>query len=60
MKKACKACHFLTEDAMCPVCKGTDMSSRWGGLAIIFNPEKSVIAKKIGITQKGEYALIVL
>lgn len=58
-KKACKNCRFLTEENVCPICKGTDLSARWRGLAVIINPEKSEIAKKLEIKDKGEYALIV-
>ncbi|MFH1450794.1 MAG: transcription elongation factor subunit Spt4 [archaeon] len=58
-KKACKSCRRITEEGVCPVCQGTDLSTRWRGLAVIINPEKSLVAKKLEIDQKGEYALIV-
>ncbi|MFH1424857.1 MAG: transcription elongation factor subunit Spt4 [archaeon] len=57
--KACKKCNRITDKHICPVCGNEDMSSRWSGLLIILNPETSEVAKKLGITQKGEYALIV-
>ncbi len=59
MIHACKKCRRLTEANVCPVCGSTEFSNRWSGLAIIIDPEHSEVAKKLGITQKGEYALIV-
>ena len=58
-KKACRMCRKITEAHVCPVCNSPELSTRWRGLAVIINPEKSEIAKKLEITQKGEYALIV-
>ncbi|MFH1450862.1 MAG: transcription elongation factor subunit Spt4 [archaeon] len=58
-KKACKNCRKITEESVCPVCNSADLSTRWRGLAVIINPEKSEVAKKLEINQKGEYALIV-
>ncbi|MDP7260896.1 MAG: transcription elongation factor subunit Spt4, partial [archaeon] len=40
-------------------CGATDFSSWWNGVVIIINPEKSVVAEKLGIKEKGEYALSV-
>jgi len=58
-KKACKSCRRITEQHECPVCQSTELSTRWRGLAVIIDPGKSQIAKKLEIDQKGEYALIV-
>lgn len=56
-KKVCKKCRIFTSEDKCPVCKGTDFSSNWKGRMVIEDPEKSEIAKKLGITMKGEYAI---
>ncbi|MEK6970354.1 MAG: transcription elongation factor subunit Spt4 [archaeon] len=57
-EKACRACHKLSEDMKeCPVCKGTDLTTFWSGFAEILNTEKSEIAKKMGVTTVGKYAL---
>ena len=57
-EKACRACHKLSEDMKeCPVCKGTDLTTFWSGFAEILNTVKSVIAKKMGVTTVGKYAL---
>ncbi len=57
--KACKACSLLTEEKKCPLCGNDDLSSKWRGLVIITNPEKSETAKKLGVTKAGKYALSV-
>ncbi len=59
MRKACKKCRYVTTESICPICKNEDLSSRFSGVVVVFNPEKSEIAKKLEIKQKGEYALIV-
>ncbi|HIK00535.1 TPA: DNA-directed RNA polymerase subunit E'' [archaeon] len=59
MRKACKKCRFITSESICPVCKSEELSGRFSGVVIIFDPENSEIAKKLTIKQKGEYALIV-
>jgi DNA-directed RNA polymerase subunit E" len=33
------------------------MSEDWSGLIIILDPEKSEIAKKLGVKAKGKYAV---
>ncbi len=56
-KKACKKCKILVDGNVCPICKGNQFSDNWKGRLIIINPEKSEIAKKVGINVKGEYAV---
>ena len=56
-KKVCKQCKLFVEGDTCPVCKGNDFSTNWQGRIYVVDPNKSEIAKKIGITVKGEYAL---
>ena len=56
-KKACKHDKYLTNEAQCPLCKGTSFVTNWKGRIYITNYEKSEIAKKIGITSNGEYAI---
>ena len=59
MRKACKRCRYITTEPICPVCKSEELSNRFSGAVIIFDPENSEVAKKLEIKQKGEYALIV-
>ncbi len=57
VEKACRKCHYITEENVCPNCKSTDLSEDFSGLIIIFDPENSVIAKTIKAERKGRYAI---
>ena len=54
---ACRDCKCVTVAKICPVCKSTDLSPDWTGIALIVNPSESKIAKTLGITKQGKYAL---
>lgn len=54
--KACTHCSLLTEKEQCPLCKNPT-SSNWSGLLIITDVEESEVARELGITEPGEYAL---
>jgi len=56
-KKVCKRCKLFYEGSECPICKDNSVSTNWKGRIAILDIEKSDIAKKIGITVKGEYAI---
>jgi len=55
--KACKNCRFISSGAVCPNCKSTNLSDDWSGLVIVLDPSNSEVAKKMGITSAGRYAL---
>jgi RNA polymerase subunit RPABC4/transcription elongation factor Spt4 len=55
--KACPECHLITTGNACPKCKTTGLSDDFGGLAIIFDPEGSAIAKVMKVEEKGRYAI---
>jgi len=57
--KACIKCKFLVskEEKICPSCNGKEFSEEWSGLLIIFNVEKSEIAKILNIKKEGMYAI---
>lgn len=57
MKKACKKCKIFVKGPECPVCHGNIFTTNWKGRMMIFDTEKSEIAQKIGIKEKGEYAI---
>ena len=57
MKKVCKKCKILVKGNNCPICKGNQFVENWKGRIAILDAEKSEIAKKINLTQKGEYAI---
>ena len=57
---ACRKCKRVTIVKVCPACKSTDLTPDWHGVALIVDPENSHIAKTLGITQEGKYALKVI
>jgi|TARA_B100000809_G_scaffold69963_1_gene67373 DNA-directed RNA polymerase subunit E" len=55
---ACKECHLiLVDEKTCPRCPEAEVSREWQGFIEILNPEKSHIAKEMGILTPGRYAL---
>ena len=57
MKKVCKKCKIFVDGPTCPVCKGNQFSDNWKGRIFVANPEKSIVAEKVNIKVKGEYAI---
>ncbi|MDP7141295.1 MAG: transcription elongation factor subunit Spt4 [Candidatus Woesearchaeota archaeon] len=57
MKKVCKSCKLFVDGNNCPVCKGNQFSTNWQGRIFIADANKSMIAQKMEITVKGEYAI---
>ncbi len=55
--KACKNCRFISNGPVCPNCKSTNLSDDWSGLVVIMDPASSEVAKRMGITAPGRYAL---
>ena len=56
-KKVCKKCKIFVEGNECPACKSNQFSTNWQGRLYVVDTGKSVIAEKIGIKSKGEYAI---
>ena len=54
---ACRKCKFVTMGKVCPACKSSDLSPDWNGVVLVVDPSNSQIAKTLGITEKGKYAL---
>jgi len=54
---ACRKCKCVNVGKVCQVCKSSDLTSDWEGIVVVANPEESKIAKTLGITKKGKYAL---
>ncbi|MBD3405491.1 MAG: hypothetical protein GF411_05065 [Candidatus Lokiarchaeota archaeon] len=63
--KACRDCHFLTNESQCPNCKGTNLSTSYTGIVVILpardpleDPRKtSYVASRLNIDKPGKYAL---
>jgi DNA-directed RNA polymerase subunit E" len=53
----CKKCNRILKGKNCAICNTTDVTDKWKGRVVIFNPDKSEIASKMGITIPGRYAL---
>jgi len=56
-KKVCKKCKMFVDGDSCPSCKSNQFTTSWQGRLNILDANKSIIAKKLGITIKGEYAI---
>jgi len=56
-KKVCKKCKVFVKGEECPICKGKVFSTNWKGRINVIDANKSMIADKISIKQKGEYTL---
>jgi len=55
--KACKVCKKIYEDDKCPSCESKESIENFKGRVIVINPEKSEIAKKLNINEKGNFAI---
>lgn len=56
MMRACKEDHFLSEEAVCPLCGGPT-SKNWSGFLSVLDPEQSQMAEAMNISKAGTYAL---
>ncbi|MBS3146741.1 DNA-directed RNA polymerase subunit E'' [Candidatus Woesearchaeota archaeon] len=57
MRKVCKNCRLFVTSDICPLCKRAEFADGFKGRITIIDPEKSEIAKKLNIKNKGEYAI---
>lgn len=57
MKKVCRTCRLMVDGNHCPICNGNDFTTTWSGVAVIYDPKDSEIAKAMGIEVKGKFAL---
>jgi len=48
---------MLVDGNECPNCKSNQFSTSWQGRLYIVDSEKSLVAEKIGLKAKGEYAI---
>ena len=48
---------MFVEGSECPICKSNQFSTNWQGRLYVVDTNKSIIAEKIGIKSKGEYAI---
>ncbi len=57
--KACRQCKYIMpQDAkQCPNCGSEDFAGQWRGMIAVIDPEKSCLAKRLGLGKPGIYAL---
>jgi len=56
-EKVCKKCKIFVEGTVCPICKGNQFSTIYQGKLNILDANKSFIAKKMEIKEKGRYVI---
>ncbi len=56
-KEACKRCKLFSDSGTCPACGSNSFTTTWQGRLYISDVSTSMIAGKVGITVKGEYAI---
>ncbi len=56
-QKACKICNRIYEGDKCPNCESRESTESFHGRIIVLNPEKSEIANKLNIKEKGNFAI---
>lgn len=55
--KVCRSCLRFVTESVCPVCRESNFSRSWKGVAIIIDPNESEVAKILGISVPGKYCL---
>jgi DNA-directed RNA polymerase subunit E" len=55
--KACKICNRIHDENKCPNCGSPEFTENFKGRVYVFEPEKSEIAQKLGIKNKGNAAI---
>lgn len=55
---ACRSCKLISSDAIvCRNCGSSDLTKNWYGYVVVLDPERSEVAKNLGIKNPGKYAL---
>lgn len=58
VEKACTNCNRLIDEGnTCDICKSNELTRNWKGLVVVYDPEHSAIAEKIGVATAGRYAV---
>jgi len=56
--KACKICNTIVESGeKCPKCDSRELTEGFKGRIVVLNPEKSEIAQKLKLKDKGNFAI---
>jgi DNA-directed RNA polymerase subunit E" len=57
IERACRECHAISTQDVCPVCKSTNLSKDIIGFVHVLDAKHSFLAHKMGIDQNGKWAL---
>jgi DNA-directed RNA polymerase subunit E" len=55
--RACKICNTIHEEDKCPKCDSRESTENFKGKIIVLNPERSEIAVKLKLKDKGTFAI---
>lgn len=56
--KACKLCNTIVEEGdKCPSCGSKELTEGFKGRIVVLDPEKSEVAKKLNLKEKGNFAI---
>jgi len=55
--KACKICNTIYEGEKCSKCDSRESTENFKGRIVLLNPEKSEIAPKLKLKDKGNFAI---
>ena len=56
-QKSCKQCKAIYTGDKCPKCGSTNFTDVFKGRIVVRDPEKSELAQKLKINEKGTYAI---
>ena len=57
-QKACKVCNQIYDsEEKCPRCESKESTESFKGRMVLINPEKSEIALKLNLKNKGNFAI---
>ncbi|HEA46585.1 MAG TPA: DNA-directed RNA polymerase subunit E'' [Candidatus Pacearchaeota archaeon] len=56
-QKACKICSTIHEGEKCTNCDSKESTEIFKGRIVVLDPEKSEIAKKLDLKDKGNFAI---
>ena len=56
-QKACKICNTIYEGDKCPKCESKESTESFKGRLVVLDSNKSEIAKKLNIKEKGNFAI---
>ena len=56
-QKACKICNTIYEGDKCVKCDSKESTESFKGRIVVLDSEKSEIAKKLDIKEKGNFAI---